>query len=390
MKRLLFIALLLAAGTVHATYTERYVTSDAAGGGAGTSGDPWTLAEGFAHTQGAGYRVNIKVKGTASYSIGTTTIAQAGSNAQMSVYRGYDAAIGDLDGLGRNADTSLNTTGFPVITLTGILTPSAQSVLKNLSFTGALSSNLVGGNNLDEFNLVSCRVENTQNNASAQAVKSDNNCEFANCEFVCSGAAHGSILDTDTGSIIIGCRFEGVANSAYASMLGTSSLSKSAFLGNIAGSATGLGLVVESYPLQSPISGCTFYHLGTAVQLPSVLNAYSPPVLVNNHATDNGKWIESLYSTGNTAVIEMNNRTRDNVVPYSYIGDGINVGEVTTDTGGIATDYENAGAGNLRLISGAPGEGAGLIAYQDIGAFQREPSAGGGTAYRPRMVIHGN
>jgi hypothetical protein len=359
-------------------FTEKYVLQGATGGD-GSIGSPWNLAEGFAHTGGAGVRVNIKSNDV--YSIGVTTIAQAGSNAAMSVYRGYDTVIGDLDGQGRNADTSLNTTGFPQITLTGVLTPSAQSVLQNLNFTGALPAQLIGGNNLDEFNLVSCRIENTQNNAAAQAVKSDNQCQFSNCECVCSGAAHGTILDTDTGSIIVACRFEGVSSSAHVSMLGTSTTSYCAFLGNLSGSAAGIGLNVENYPLQSPIVGCTFYHLGTGVQFPSALNAYGPPMLINNHATDNAKYIESLYTVADMAIIEMNNRTRDNTTKYTKIAsaDGINVGEVTSGGGsGPSIDYVNASAGNVRLIDGAAGEGAGLIAYEDIGAFQTEPSASGG------------
>ena len=80
--------------------------------------------------------------------------------------------------------------------------------------------------------------------------------------------------------------------------------------------------------------------------------------MINNHVTDSTKWLDNLYSgTGNVAVVEINSRTRDNTTPRTGI-DGINISEVTTDTGGAETDYVDAGSDNLRLISGAPGEAA--------------------------------
>ncbi len=57
-------------------FTERYVTSAAGGGGAGTEGDPWTLAEAFANVVSED-RANIQSDGT--YNIAGLTQSNAGT-----------------------------------------------------------------------------------------------------------------------------------------------------------------------------------------------------------------------------------------------------------------------------------------------------------------------
>ncbi len=333
-------------------FTERYVTSAAAGGGAGTSGDPWTLTEGI-NSAVAGDRVNIQ--SDAAYSIGALTVTNQGNARQFIVFRGYDVTIGDLENQGRNADGTLNTTGFPAITLTGFLNPNRFSTFQNLAFTGALSSALLSSGTVDDVYIISCEMINTLNNASAQVFSIDNYCKLIDSDFECTGAAHGILVEVDTDPLIYGCRFKSVANGAITAIIGT-------FVGNVfIGDGSSVALNHESRGIHTIlISNNTFYNWGTAIQLP---NAAPTTIVayVNNHVTDCGKYIDDLYvATASSAAIELNSRTRDNTTPRTGVGDGVLAGEVTTDTGGPETDYTNAGADDLSLIAGAPGVDTGL------------------------------
>lgn len=344
-------------------FTEKYVTSAAGGGGTGGSGDPWTLAEAFANAT-AGDRVNIQ--SDAGYSIGATTITNAGTVSSLVVYRGYNSSIGDLEGQGRNADGTLDTTNFPAITLTGTLTCKAFICFESLAFSGAISNTLIGTASLDDIQFLSCSFTNSQNHAAARCLYLDEDVVVVNSDVECSGASHGAVVTADNRSILLGCRIKGVANSP---LIVTPSFIKAVgvlFIGN----NTGTGIQQTGAVAGSYIGNCTFYNLGTAIECTSA-SPSAIPVLINNHATDCSKWLD--YTGGGTlAVIEVNNRTRDNTTPRTGIGDGVNMGEITTDTGGPETDYTDHSSDNFRLITGAPGKAAGIVAYTDCGAYQRE------------------
>lgn len=362
-------------------FVERYVTDAAGGGGDGTSGTPWTLAEALTNAVAAD-RVNIQSDG--AYSLGADIVSNAGSIVDMIRFRGYNSSIGDLEGLGWNSDGSLNTTNFPAITLTGTLTSNAFVAFEALNFVGALSSQLIGGSAEDNWSMLQCKVLNTQNNASASCVRGDNGLSLIGCDLECSGASHSWLVNYDLGGKVIGCLLKGVAASILC-MADFGTLFYNNVVIGSSGTGTGISLIADSnHP--SIVLGNTFYDLGTCITLNNAAWV-SAAIIGNNHATDCGKWIDALYAgTAETAVIEFNNRTRDNTTPRTGLGDGINVDEVTTDTGGIATDYTDAGAGDLTLISAAPGKAAAMRQYMDCGGLQRqEPAGGGGLLVHPGM-----
>lgn len=70
--------------------TERYVSSLAGGGGDGSSGTPWTLAEAVS-SAAAGDRINIKADGTYNVTSPGLTVSAAGPI----FWRGYTSTIGD-------------------------------------------------------------------------------------------------------------------------------------------------------------------------------------------------------------------------------------------------------------------------------------------------------
>ncbi len=352
-------------------FTERYVTVAGAGAHNGTSeADAWTFAEMITALGGVGTGIRVNMK-SGTYSEGSTTLPAGAANAPF-VLRGYDATIGDLDNLGRNADGTLNTTGMPDITITALWFPSIWMVLQNLDITGALSSALIGSANTDLWSMISCRVINTQNNASARTIQGDNDCSLINCDLECTGAAHASVVDVDLNAYLFMCRLVGTSSSSLVTC-DSAEIMSNVFVGN----SSNVGITLQGASTLFRIVQNTFYNLTTAVSLPNALNALAY-VFINNICTDSGAWINSLYSgTATVAIFECNNRTRD-VTTLLTGTESVQLGAVTTDTGGPDTDYVNAAAGNLRLIPTSPAVGVGMTPYIDIGAFQIQ--AGGGSS----------
>lgn len=161
--------------------TERYVTADAAGGGDGSNGNPWTLAEAFA-TAVAGDRVNIK-KG--SYSLAANpTISTAGSVGSPLVFRGYSSTIGDLESVGRtNGNGPLIVTDFPEIDCGGyrLVLSGARQLIQNLHIYGT------GGDRQVDFGaqgsaMIACKVVDTNTGANANAMNVNSGARLIGCD----------------------------------------------------------------------------------------------------------------------------------------------------------------------------------------------------------------
>jgi hypothetical protein len=350
-------------------FTEKYVTVAGAGAHDGSSeANAWTFAEMIAAAPGAGTRVNIKA---GSYSEGATTLPSSGTVSAPIVLRGYNSSIGDLDGQGRGSDGLLNTTNMPDVTITATWTPSPFCICQNIDFTGALSAALISSTAADTFGFVNCRLQNTQNNASAALLVGDNRVKLVNCDFACTQASHGSMVDCDEDTFVYGCTFDTGCDSATALRADSCVAINAVFIG--CGSPnTGIGIYITNFIGTgiAVISHSTFYNWGTAIATPNLAVTIEWLICIDNHITDCTKYIDNLYSaTADIAVIEMNNRTRDNTTPRTGVLSAVLGAEVTTDTGGIETD--TVSETNLRLIYGAAGVAEGMMPDTDIGAFQR-------------------
>lgn len=372
MKKLLSILLLLAfTGQAFAAFTERYVTVTGAGAHDGTSeADAWSFAEMISAAPAAGVRVNVKA---GTYSVGAYTLG-AGTVSAPFVIRGYNSTIGDLDAQGRNADGTLNTTSMPDITITAAWVPSPYSTLQNLDITAALSAAILQAGANDFVNIISCNILNSQNNAAAACFTGDDYSRLVNSDFYCSGAAHAIVVDIDASPVVVSCRFRGTANVTLLDAREPVVLD-SLFWGN----STGIGVFTVNYNgVNNAYVGNTFYGLNVCLNLPNNTPSGTHQLWMNNHVTDCSIMISNAHSaTASVGLIELHNRTRD--VTTLLVGmESIAAGAVTTDTGGAETDFTDAGAGNFRLISAAPGKATALPAYKDIGAYQREEPAGGG------------
>ena len=364
MRRIAILFLLLCL-PAWAAFTERYVSVAGAGAHNGSVGGEWTLAEAFAGAA-TGDRVNIL---SGNYSSGAVTLSAAGTAVSNITYRGYASSIGDLDSVQRGATGTLVTTNFPVITCTGIIQSLGYTNFKNLSFTGALSSVLLGNTTADDWGLISCSVLNTQNNAAAACVGYDNTCYMIDCDVSCTGAAHGTLIDADAQFTMIGCRLKATANSNFVSPNDIVAINN-VFIGNAA-TPIGAGLYINVFSggTNPVIHGNTFLGLVTAISLPNEAPGGLIPFIGNNHITDCTTYLNNRYSaTASTAVVEYFNRTRDNGTARTGIGDGVLQAEIASGaTGDTTTDFVNPATADYHLLFAAPGTGLGIMGL-DIGA----------------------
>ena len=155
------------------------------------------------------------------------------------------------------------------------------------------------------------------------------------------------------------------------------------------GGGKGIDFVTSSYLGACCVSGCTFYGMDVAIEVPN--GATTGFLHINScHATDCAKWIDNPYSaTEDSTTIEVRCRTRDNTTIRTGIGTPVLVAEITTDTGGAETDYEDASTGDFRLITGAPGQKESNTLNRDIGHIQHIDAGGGGSSGGGRLIDGG-
>jgi len=339
-------------------FIERYVTSAAGGGGIGTEGDPWTLAEASANAA-AGDRVNVK--SDAGYNIAAVTVANAGTTLSRLVFRGYNSTIGDLENQGRNSDGSLNLTNFPVITVSGSFKYSNYSIFQNIYMTGSIADLIFDGDAPDQTVVIGCKFENTASSSAAKAATGDSNASFINCDFECTATTHGNIFESDDEAHVAFCRFIGNTSAAVV----WCTIRKGAIVNSVCinkgtqGDSKGFVFETGGTARQICINN-TCYNMGVDFSLSNSAQTTGMVLFINSHYTDSGTGINNPYSgTADQFIIEVNSRTRDNTTNRIGLGDSLNIGEVTTDTGGPETDYVDAPNGDITLIAAAPAVNAG-------------------------------
>lgn len=354
-------------------YTNLYVTATAGGSGDGSEGDPFTLAQALADTTASAiYWIK-----SGSYSVASAAaVSTAGTSAAMRLYKGYNTTIGDLDNQGRSSDGSLNTTNFPVLTLTDSLSIPSYIFFMNCDISGSLAGDMLGNSASDRFGFINCKLTNTGEGTSATVIRGDDQVTVINSDLYSGTGTYYSLIRSDYYGVVYGCRLidRGAATRAILGMSVPTAI-KNFFIGNGSAAMDATTTVTESARLIDN----TFYNCGTVLNLPNAAIT-NLPYFINNHLTDSTGIINNLYSgTADVAIVEVNNRTRDNTTPRTGVGDGILLNEVTTDTGGPETDYVNHTTGDLKLKSTAVGIDAGLgFGVWNIGASQNEYSSGGG------------
>ena len=332
-------------------FNQKYVSVSGGGLHDGSSeANAWTFSEMLSNATAGDY-ANVK---SGAYSSGAASLSNAGTawgSGTMIFVAGYNTTPGDLDDQGR-VEERLDTTNFPIITLTGQLTPNSWSHWKNLRITGSVSGVLFGGSAIDNATIEHCSIENTANNSAAQAVELDDDPRILNSDILCSGASHGTVCESDTDGYIQGNYFKSTDSAATVVDCRAFDFSK-----NMVWSAGGVGVDWTAMSnIGMYVKNNTVYGASRGFQFSA------PEVYVhieNNHITDCG--VKYYCDTGTAFLQTFFERTRDNTTAEVDIeSDSINVGAVTTDTGGPSTDYVDYTNGDIRLISSAPGKDSGL------------------------------
>jgi hypothetical protein len=355
-------------------FTEKFVTPAGAGNNDGLSfANAMTFAQAITDASGkTGQRYNLK---GAFGNIGATTFPD-GALAAPNVWRGCQTTEGDLDDGGRNADGTLDTTGMPTVTLTGIWSPVSYVTFQSLNITGELNSRLLGATGGDSLVALNCRIENTANNVNANTISWDDGCGIIGCDLICSGATHAAVLIVDANSRIENTRFEAADAKACVSCAQTTTINNSVFIkrGSVGGS--GVNFAVLSLTGTAYVGNCTFYNLAEGV-LTTAAHSGGQIIISGCHCTD-GTYL--VNNTTTVAVYDINNRTRDLTSGKSTGAELITTKPVTTDTGGAETDFVDAANDNFRLLTTAPGYNT-RFDGGDIGGLQTDPPAGGGGGF---------
>jgi hypothetical protein len=365
-------------------WNEKYVTHDAAGGGDGSSGTPWTLAEAIT-SAAAGDRINVKA-GTYANTSTTRTFATAGTTTAPVWWRGYNTAIGDID-----TDQTLTK---PAITFTtGRFTVTgAHQWFSNLDISGANTGQQVSTATGQFIRLLRCRIENTNATSGASAIIMATPTQLVNCW--CKATSSATLVAATSGSgsgfLIAGCVFTG-GGIGFQISAATVVLRGCLFL-----SCGGDGLYVTGTAgnVGSYINGCTFVLCGgDGLEFATVHNH-------GHHVTDclfsdcGGYGINNSTGANTNQVFRANNAFYSNASgDETGFGDSPNLFSVTesvdpiqtTATGELKTDALSVGKGipypgkfeNINLtnyldigahqIVAAPGTGAGAWSHRSIG-----------------------
>lgn len=362
--------------------TDYYVTVAGGPTKTGTQEDPFSwdelntrMSEGG--TAAPGDRYNIQEGTYTLTATGTWTID--GSAASPIIIRGCKTDWTPIEPVRSAYNGALVTTHYPVINYAA--TKNMQASLSDLCIYKCLAINaaMSGGSYGSSLRVgagcivYGCVVSNSGNSATGHAIDAGGHSLVFNCDCSATGTTAGAagIKLNAANARAIMCKV--TASPSYGIICGaTNQVLDCEIMGH---SDYGVYFSGTTGSLITVLN--TTIYGGKGVGFADVAHPWLS-VIIANHITDGGAYaFENLEATG-CPVVLANNRTRDNTSgAISWNGDWATAttwNHVTTDTGDASTDFVDAGAGNLNLISSAPGKGAGIMGA-DIGALQRpEPT----------------
>lgn len=355
-------------------YTERYVTSGASGGGDGSSGSPWTLAEAIANAA-SGDRVNIQ--SDATYTLGSAITLPNGAAGSPIIWRGYNSTIGDLDAVGRTSATGpLDVSNFPVIDggSSYLISTGSYNRVECLRLT---SSRDGGTLTVNDYSVVArCRIDNTNASGTNSSGVSGSNKRF---EITDSDIA---ISSTQSASTVYGARIAwGFMSRCRVWHTGTPGALSVAIRPDSIGSSVAdcivfnFGVGIQSSG-QVSIRRCTIYDVVNGMSFTTGAGVVENNVIYSADYAFAGSSASSLCLESNACGSLASGR-----INTSGLGADLEERNAISLTG---DPFTNAASEDFTLNNTA-GAGAACRAasdlwggYLDIGAVQHQDSGGGG------------
>lgn len=335
---------------------------------------------------------NWYFKGTfALSSLQTIACACPANNPHLLL--GSGTLAGDWD-LGYAANGLNVTTNFAVINFTntsGRLVLSATNTLAyGFNITGQATSNAVVNITGQGSMFARSRITNTSTGSQAAATNLGHiTAKFTDCDIFQTGASGANPAATwNTAATYVKCRAKSTNGSAFFSNY---SFGQVVAVGCLAyESVHGFEINTSASGAHMLLLDCTAYgNSGNNVEInAAVVGVVS---ILYTHDTDAGGY--GVDANGATcSLILHRNRYRDNATAALNVAArqaAAEYGAVTTDTGGVATDFNNAAGGDFGLIYGAPGVDT-SARRASIGAgdpVQTAPGAGSGGGARRFIPI---
>lgn len=357
--------------------SEKFVSSAGSGSGDGsTAGNAmaWTAMVTQINAGGtAGNRYNV----LGPISRGATdTISGSGTATSPVIVRGYLTTIGD-GYLGRtNGNGPLITTNMAAITYasTFLLSITGSWILvESLNVVGTVNGRLALLT--ADSAITRCVVDNANTGANAVAIALSTRSTAFNCDATLSGGSGGTaaIDAIGSGGRAVCCRVNG--GPAIGIRLNTT---RSHAVDNLIFACAGLGLSIATTGFEGVIHGNTIAD-GSSDGLDIVTGTTGLVVVTNNLITDNiGYGIDGVSSAN--AIFAANNRMDRNSggatnMATDWLAATSYNHELTSVL--VGAEYTDHAARDYRLVSTSPAKGAGMFAYRDVGALQREEAAGG-------------
>jgi hypothetical protein len=341
-------------------WTERYVTASAGGGGDGSSGNPWTLAEAIA-AAAAGDRVNIKA-GTYANTTTSRAFSVTGTTTAPVWWRGYNTAIGD-----RDSNPALTP---PAITFTtGLCTfGGTHQIFSHLDISGANTArqlNISGAN----LKVDRCRVENT--NAASGSIAALSNTSGTNVvsrSWFKATSTATRVFQNAVALDLVGCVFTGGG-------AGVDSTVAIRMLGCVFMATGSHGFHAITTGSVSEIISCTFRGIGgDAIRLDVIPSSF---ITIANclFASVTGTAINNNSGANTNVVFRMGNDFYSCGANEAGFGDSPSLAELTESS------EPHTSSTNLSLVNGASARAGGqpglfenetYTSYLDVGAVQRQ------------------
>lgn len=322
----------------------------------------------------AGNRYNVQ--GTITRTTTTDTITGDGTSTSPVIIRGYATTIGDGYQGRTNSNGALITTHMPNVSYTtGRLDAAGAGwcLWESLNITGATNNHLftAGENSV----IARCCIANASTDANARGIYIFNGVVQIADNDIAAGGPY--VLRSASNMTIVGNRIAGGSTAAI-ELANVSGVRLYTIVGNVIYASSGIGIAKATAAGYLVAIGNTIVgNTGSGININTGSTVLD--VVVGNMITDNGGYGIDGVSAAN-AVFAAYNRTRDNTSGALNLATdwlaATTYSHVTTDTGGQATDYVNAGANDYTLISSSPAKGVGLFAHRDIGAVQHADASG--------------